>query len=136
MTSPHEPKLDQLTAEEVDKVRSMLEHFSFPKSEGGAEAGPGHGGDVKIQPGLRGETEGTLDGRIVMHNPGGSTRPFLTLVDGEDELDVFLGKEGPGNATGDSRVGSIYLEYGGGGRPLKVHRRERDGWVWPKWAGK
>jgi len=75
---------------------------------------------------------------IVMDNPGGTARPFLTIRDGDSELDVYLGPEGPRSTDGrDARVGSVYLEYGGGpngARPLKVHRRTVEGWVWAKWS--
>lgn len=117
---------DQLTPEEIDKVRAMLRHVTFGEAEGDRS-------DVTLRPGGGGD----LPGRIVAHNPGGTSRPFLTIVDGEGaELDVFLGTDAPGTSTGDARVGSVYLETGGGPagqRPLKVHRRTADGWVWARW---
>lgn len=127
--------LDQLTAEEIGKFRTMLRHFKFPVS--GDSEGPGDGGDVTLEPGLRGDAEGTVDGRIIAHNPGGVSRPFLTIREAEGELDVFLGAEGPGTATGDAKVGSLYIEHGSGRngeRPIKIHRRTVDGWVWSKWS--
>ena len=120
-------ELGELSFDEIKKLRDMLEHFSFPKNGAGASTAPAHGGDVHLEPGLRGDTEGTLDGRIVMHNPGGSSRPFMTVVDGEDEFDVYLGKERPGAASNDARRGSIYVQYGGDG-PVRVHRRTPLGW--------
>jgi hypothetical protein len=123
---------DQFTAEEVAKLRLMMERLTFV--EGGDE-GDGSGGDVTLQPGIA--AEGGRHGRIFMENPGGVARPFVTVRDGEGELDVYLGSEGPRSTESrmpaDVPSGSLYLEYGGRG-PVKIHRRLDGEWVWMRWS--
>ncbi len=128
----------ELSPAERQRLRRLLTKVTFAEEE--REAGPGHGGNVTLHPGLPAGGEGTLAGRIVMENPGGTSRPFLTLrgvAEGGGELDVYIGEDPPREDMGDARKGAVYLEVGGGpsgARPLKVHRRTAEGWVWARWT--
>lgn len=127
---------EQFTETEVEKLRWLMEHFTAMQDSG--EPGDGSGGDVTLEPGRKDPGGEGHDGQIVMHNPGETSRPFVTIKDGDNELDIYLGAEGPktGPLSSTAKVGSLFIEYGNGqgGRPLRIHRRSRDGWVWAKWT--
>jgi len=124
---------NELTDQEIEKLRYLMDHFSFSEKKEDSD-GSADGGNVSLEPGNRGDDD-AVDGRIIMHNPGGVTRPFVTVQDGDKQLDIYLGSDSPAVAL-KAAVGSIFIEYGmgRGERPIKIHRRSQDGWVWSKWS--
>ena len=112
----------QFTNDEIDRLRKMLDMVTFP--DPGDGHGPGIGGNVRLIPGLG--ADGAEDGRIIMENPGGATRPFLTIRNGEHELDFFIGTEPPGPEV-EAKVGSLFIQTGTRWGTL-FHYRVASGW--------